>query len=83
MRTELEFELLPGIPEIWLDFLNARLPLAPANRNMDFLAAHADAYRRQAANSEILLRIFAAAAEAGARYGTLLIVYGSREPSLF
>jgi uncharacterized protein YllA (UPF0747 family) len=66
MRTELGFELLPGIPEIWLDFLNARLPLAPANRNMDFLAAHADAYRRQAANSEILLRIFAAAAEAGA-----------------
>jgi len=64
MRTELEFELLPGIPEIWLDFLRARLTLAPAGRIMDFLAAHADVYRRQAADSEILLRILADSAEA-------------------
>jgi len=64
MRTELEFELLPGIPEIWLDFLHARLPIAPASRDIDSMAGRADAYRRQAANGAHLFRISAAAEEA-------------------
>ncbi len=63
MRTELDFEKLPGIPGFWLDFLNSRLPITPAPRDMESLAAGAGALREQAAGCADLVRFLEKAAD--------------------
>ena len=52
MSTRLKFENLPGIPGIWIDFLNSRIPLSPLLRNLNALAARADVLTRHAEGIE-------------------------------
>lgn len=54
--AELKFEELPDIPGIWLDFLESRLPFAPASRATHALFAHANALRDQPTKREDLCR---------------------------
>jgi uncharacterized protein YllA (UPF0747 family) len=54
----LRFEELPGIPKIWIDFLNSALSALPAPSAMHTLAGRAELERKRAMKRDALARIF-------------------------
>jgi uncharacterized protein YllA (UPF0747 family) len=53
----LKFEELPEIPEIWIDFIQSKLPFLPAPCEMHTLAARVGAVAGQAARRKNLFRL--------------------------
>ena len=59
----MNFEQLPGIPKIWLDFLQSRLPVLSASHTVEELASHSDAVRNSARDEDLIRDLAAAAAD--------------------
>ena len=56
--SELKFDELPDIPKIWIDFLNAALPILPARSEMHALAEKAELVKKQSIQRGDLSRFF-------------------------
>lgn len=52
----MKIEELPGIPKIWIDFLNGRLAVLPAPLTVSALASHAGAIRDRVARNRDFIR---------------------------